>query len=93
MPEQIPARCSRCGKEKKPGDIFYIVKISLTCDFNGYLKPVEGELENEIKKELERAEQYTEEELMEQVYQEFHFYLCLKCRNWFVKHLLGKSLE
>lgn len=84
--------CTSCGKVKRPGDIFYLVKITLTCDFDGYLEETEEEgLETKMKDELKKAEKYREEELEAEVYQEIFLYLCKSCRDQLVRKYAGAS--
>lgn len=85
--------CRRCARLKQPGDIFYIVRVTLTCDFDGELRELgDEELAREIKDQLDQAEQKPEQELMDEVYQELGFYLCKKCRDWLVQGGIGKDL-
>jgi len=85
MASSLSRRCGRCGKEKTGGAIFYIVRLTLTCDFDGELEDLSDEgLAREMKKQLQRAERMSAEELMDEVYQEIYFCLCKNCRDWLV---------
>lgn len=92
MGEYFREQCRRCGKPKKAGDIFYLVRMTLTCDFDGELpEREEGILDKEIKEQLDQAEQKEEQELMDEVFQELSFYICKDCRDWLVKSWMGKD--
>ena len=90
MPGLVADRCTRCGRVKSPGDIFYLVRIILTCDFDGQLGEMldmnEEEIQDKIKDEIRKADEKEEDELMDEVYQELSFYLCKNCRDKFIKH-------
>lgn len=88
MRELIMNECSWCHIKKEPGAIFYVVRVILTCDFDGELEDMDTEeipakIDEEIKKGLTKDE----DELMAEVYQEVHLYLCQKCRGQFLKKL------
>ena len=79
-------KCGRCGKPKTRGAIFYIVRITLTADFNGELEELDPEeVEPEMKRHIKEAERMSEQELMDEVFQEWYFYLCKGCRDRLVK--------
>ncbi len=82
----VADHCSRCGLVKRPGDIFYLARIILTCDFDGELAELKAEEASAgMSAEMAKASARSEEELMNEVYQELYFYLCKGCRDRFVK--------
>jgi hypothetical protein len=86
MGEYFREQCRRCGRPKRAGDIFYLVRMTLTCDFDGKLPELEeADLEQGIKEQLDRADQKEEQELMDEVFQELNFFICKNCRDWLVK--------
>jgi len=79
--------CSRCRREIPEDETSYLVRISITADFDGKLKdPGEQEFEDIIKE----AEQLTEAQLEAQVHAERGYSLCKPCRDAFVKNPLGR---
>jgi len=88
----VADRCSLCAKPKVKGRVFYIVRLTLTADFDGQLEDIrEEDLDSELKRTLKEAAEMDEQELMNEVFQEFCFYLCKSCRDRFVKNPLGAS--
>jgi hypothetical protein len=85
--------CSRCGKAKTKGAVFYIVRMTLTADFDGELEELDpGEVEPEMKRQIKKAERMSEKELMDEVFQEWYFYLCKGCRDWFVEQPAARGI-
>jgi hypothetical protein len=88
MGNYVGDRCSRCGKRKSKGLIFYIIRLTLTCDVEEELEELsEEELARGMKEQLAKAGRMSEKELMDEVYQEFYFCLCKSCRDWLQKQL------
>jgi len=86
MPGLVLDHCNRCGMAKEPGAVFYLVRITLTCDFDGGLVDMNpGEIKAKISEEMRKGLELDEDELMNEVYHELYFYLCKSCRDKFVK--------
>jgi len=93
MGRHIPGRCKRCGKLKASDNVFYIVRVTLTAELDDNFEDLSGEaLEQEMSKQLKIAETKDEQELIDEVYQDLHFYLYKSCRDWFVKRSLGGDM-
>ena len=83
--------CDRCGGRIKKNALRYIAKIQvyaaydpLEITFEDLLRDHTAEIE-EIVKECENM---TEEELMRDIYVEFHFNLCRLCQQIYVANPL-----
>ncbi|NOZ88032.1 MAG: hypothetical protein GXP49_17585 [Deltaproteobacteria bacterium] len=74
------SRCSRCGKNLPQGSVKYIMKLTITADFDGFLEEKDtGSLDTEAL--LSSIHEKTEEELEDEVWIERVFLLCQECRN------------
>jgi hypothetical protein len=83
--------CSRCGRPKNTGDVFYVARVTLTADVEEELAELPGEdIRGAMRKQIESANSKSEQELMDEVYQEIYFYLCKSCRDWFTGGPLKK---
>jgi hypothetical protein len=88
----VADKCSQCGAVRQPGAIFYLVHITLTCDFDGELMDMNSEeIRGKIEEEMQKASEKDEAELMDEVYQELYFYLCKSCRDRFVQKLRAQE--
>lgn len=86
MAVYLGQKCGRCNRPKSKGETYYIVRVTLTADFDSELEELAPEeAEPEMKRQIKQAERMSEKELMDEVYQELYFYLCKGCRDWFVK--------
>lgn len=71
--------CSRCQKIIDPGDLFYRLIIKIFADFDGVINIKNGDID--IKKEIEKIRAVPEELLEEEVFKEFNFVLCPRCKE------------
>lgn len=80
--------CSRCGRKLKRGEVKYIIYISIVSDFDGVLPVLEGENVEEI---IESGNEYSDEELEREVYEEMAFLVCKSCRDKFRENPFSDS--
>lgn len=80
--------CSRCHREIPENVTSYLVRISITADFNEKLNPVGPEQYEEIIMETKK---YTAAQLEAEVHAERGYTICRPCRDAFVKNPLGCS--
>lgn len=74
-------RCARCGKRLKKEGSFYVLKAELVSSFDGYLPENDKSLEERLAKIENEIEGLSEEELAEQVYKKFEYFVCGECRD------------
>ncbi|MBI4677737.1 MAG: hypothetical protein HY748_09145 [Elusimicrobia bacterium] len=92
----LPPRlaCNSCGKPLKGLKLYYRVKAQITCEPNE-LSFTEGDLEKDHAAEVERISREAEgrdpKELEEEVFVLLDYYLCVGCKERFVKEA-GKAL-
>jgi phage FluMu protein Com len=72
-------RCSRCNKVINSGDLFYRLTIKVFADFDGVINIRARNID--LKKEFEKVKSYPEELIEEEVYKEFDFILCPRCKE------------
>jgi len=73
------AVCDRCGQDLAPGELKYILRLSITADFDGYLNESDtGKLDSGAL--LAELEMRSPEELEEDICLERAFLLCPHCR-------------
>ena len=72
-------KCNRCGKIINSGDLFYRLTIKVFADFDGVIN-IKAKHIN-LKKEFEKVKSYPEELIEEEVYKEFDFILCPRCKE------------
>jgi len=72
-------RCSRCQRIINPGDLFYRLFIKVFADFDGIIHIKNGNID--IHKELEKIKSVPEDLLEEEVFKEFTFILCPRCKE------------
>ena len=85
--EHSPLSCARCSAKLTPGkDNFYVVRIEALADPS---PPVfsEDDLMQDHKAEIERLidqmREFSERELLDQIYRQLILYLCGSCyRQW-----------
>ncbi len=86
--------CDRCGLELHTGDPVWRIHLSLTAEVIHGLKEYEGmskvEMNKRLKALLARIEMTPKEMLENQVYQEFSFQICSKCRGIIAANPLQK---
>ena len=85
--DELPLFCDRCGAELKPGQgSFYLVKIEALADptppsFSR--QDLNRDARAEIERLVRRLSDFSEQELMDQVYRRLTLYLCGPCyRQW-----------
>lgn len=71
--------CSHCQKIINPGDLFYRLIIKIFADFDGIINIKDGDVD--IQKEFEKIRSVPEDLLEEEVYKEFNFILCPRCKE------------
>lgn len=73
--------CQICGTEIQPGGIFYIGRTEIISGTDGILPDTDESGDRIIEKALwEITRGQSEQELMEEVYQEIKLILCGQCR-------------
>ncbi|OGC42402.1 hypothetical protein A2Y85_07470 [candidate division WOR-3 bacterium RBG_13_43_14] len=83
--------CSRCNRTINPGDLFYRLTIKVFADFDGVIKIKNRNID--IEQEFEKAKAYPEELLEEEVYKEFDFTLCPRCKEIYCANPLYLPLD
>jgi phage FluMu protein Com len=83
--------CSRCNKIIDPGDLFYRLAIKIFADFDGVIKIKNSDID--IEQEFEKAKAYPEDLLEEEVYKEFYFILCPRCKEIYCANPLYLPLD
>lgn len=89
--------CDRCGLLLKTGDPVWRIKISLTADVVRGLSEYEGMTEDQMDSRMEallaRIHLIPKEMLEDQVYQEFSFLVCSRCRSILAANPLQQPLN
>jgi len=81
--------CDRCGARIEPGDIRYLMRITLNVDDGGVItNPIGDEEVDRIIKELQNADP---DELEKQVHEELSYIICPRCRRDFLSDPLGRK--
>ncbi len=82
-------KCQVCGVAIQPGGIFYIGRTEIISGSDGILPDTEESADRIIEKALhEISKVKSEQELMDEVYQEIKLILCGKCRLIFRDKIL-----
>ncbi len=84
--------CSRCNKIVNPGDVFYRLTIKVFADFDGIIHIKEQD-NVDWKEEFEKMKSYPEGLLEEEVYKEFDFTLCPRCKEIYCANPLHLPLD
>jgi hypothetical protein len=71
--------CSRCSKVINPGDLLYRVTIKVFADFDGIINIKSQNID--VEKEFEKVKSVPEDLLEEEVYKEFDYILCPRCKE------------
>ena len=71
--------CDRCKKVVNPGELLYRVSIKVRADFDGIINIKAKDVD--LKKEFEKIQSVPEDLLEEEVYREFDFTLCPRCKE------------
>ena len=88
MSPEPTARCARCGKDLKPGELKFILRLSVTADFDGYLRESDtGGLDAEAL--LQQLAERSSTEMEDEVSMERAFLLCPNCRTAVLADPLG----
>jgi hypothetical protein len=72
-------KCSRCDKIIDAGDLFYRLTIKVFADFDGVINIKKTKMN--LKEEFEKIKSYPESLIEEEVYKEFDFILCPRCKE------------
>ncbi len=72
-------KCSRCQKIINPGDLFYRLIIKVFADFDGIINIKDANVD--IQREFEKIKSVPEDLLEEEVFKEFSFVLCPRCKE------------
>jgi len=88
-PGYKPLKCQVCGVAVPPGGIFYIGRTEIISGSDGILPDTEESGDRIIEKALhEISKGKSEQEHMDEVYQEIKLILCGKCRLIFRDKIL-----
>jgi len=71
--------CGRCNKVINPGDLFYRLTIKVFADFDGIIN-IKAKNMN-LKEEFEKVKSLPEDLIEEEVYKQFDFVLCPRCKE------------
>ncbi len=71
--------CNRCGRVIQPGDLFYGLLIRVFAGFDGIIKIKNREVN--WSEEFEKLKSIPEDLINEEVYKEFQFVLCPRCKE------------
>jgi len=81
--------CQVCGTEIPPGGIFYVVRTEIISGSDGILPDSEESGDRIIEQALREITRVkSEQELMDEVYQEIKLILCGRCRLVFRDKIL-----
>lgn len=83
--------CSRCNKIINPGDLFYQLGIKVFADFDGVINIKEKKFD--MKKEFDKIKSLPEDLLEEEVFKEFYFTLCPRCKEIYCANPLYLPLD
>jgi hypothetical protein len=83
--------CSRCSKVINPGDLLYRVTIKVFADFNGIINMKSHDID--VEKEFEKVKSVPEGLLEEEVYKEFDYILCPRCKEIYCANPLHLPLD
>ena len=80
--------CDRCGQEIIAGSLRYVARIQVFAAYDPLeitFEDLTRDYSDEIRKIAEQCKEFTEAELMRDVYVDFEFDLCLACQKAYVK--------
>ena len=83
--------CGRCNKIINPGDLFYRLTIKVFADFDGIINIKAKKLN--LSEEFEKLKSYPEDLIEEEVYKEFDFILCPRCKEIYCANPLHLPLD
>lgn len=84
--------CDMCGKEIKPHTLRYRINIDVIAAYDTLIVTKENlkrDFRQEIKRLLERMKDMDAERLIDDIWKNFSFDLCRKCRGIYLKSPLG----
>lgn len=84
-------KCSRCGKIVGAGELYYRLTIKVFADFDGVIN-IKGSKIN-LQDEFEKVKSYPEELIEEEVFKEFAFNLCPRCKEIYCANPLNLPLD
>lgn len=87
----ITRACDRCGQPIEEGALRYEAKIQVFAAYDPLditFEDLEKDHSRELKKLLDECRGLSEEELMRDVYVDFHFDLCPACQKAYIKEPL-----
>jgi len=74
----------------KEGDLFYTLDIKIVSGFDGVIKL---DSHYDINSEIDKLKAYPEDLIEEEVYKEFHFILCSRCKEIYCTNPLHLRLD
>ena len=83
--------CERCNKNLQPGELFYRLTIKVYADFDGIIKIKDQRID--LEKEFDKIKAYPEDLLEEEVFKEFDFVLCPRCKEIYCANPLSLPLD
>ena len=83
--------CSRCNKTINTGNLLYRITIKVFADFDGIINIKETKMN--LNEEFEKIKSYPEDLLEEEVYKEFDFVLCPRCKEIYCANPLYLPLD
>lgn len=86
-----PHTCSRCARLIPAGKLFYRLTIRVYADFDGVINIEPRSVD--LKKEFEKVKAYPEELIEEEVFKEFDFTLCPRCKEIYCANPLHLPLD
>ena len=84
-------RCNRCTHIIGPGELFYRLAIKVFADFDGVIN-IKGK-EIDLDKEFEKIKSYPEDLIEEEVYKEYEYILCPRCKEIYCANPLHLPLD
>ena len=75
----VSQKCSKCEKIIQSGELFYRCTIRVFADFDGIINIRDTKLD--LKKEFEKVKAYPEDLVEEEVFKEFDFTFCPRCKE------------
>lgn len=86
----VSKKCAMCNRIISEGDLFYQLDIKILSGFDGVIK-LEGQFD--INSEISKLKAYPEDLVEEEVYKEFHFILCPRCKEIYCTNPLHLKLD
>ena len=83
-------KCNKCKRIISEGDPFYNLEIKVISGFDGVIKL---DIDFDINSEVDKLKVYPEDLIEEEVYKEFKFILCPRCKEIYCSNPLNMKLE